>query len=161
MDCLNECLLMKLDKFEKRIIDKAVAKWCLRLTECVNAHGGHFERMCNAQKYHLMNLKIMEQVLFLNKLIQKLLTSVDIWSNYTQYAHAPFLWATLYNYNLIYFRYSVKMFPIKKSSQYYYHESLPNPNPNIDPNPKAANLSKTLNNLIRNHLEQKTFAYGV
>jgi hypothetical protein len=43
VDCLKERLLHEWDKFDQRIIDKAVAEWRLRLTACVNAHGGHFE----------------------------------------------------------------------------------------------------------------------
>jgi len=29
--------------WNQRIIDKAGAEWRLRLTACVNAHGGHFK----------------------------------------------------------------------------------------------------------------------
>ena len=43
IDCLKERLLHEWDKFDQRIIDKAVAEWHLHFKAYVNAHDGHFE----------------------------------------------------------------------------------------------------------------------
>lgn len=43
IDHLKERLVEEWSRFDQKIVDHAVAQWCLHLRACVRARGGHFE----------------------------------------------------------------------------------------------------------------------